>query len=100
MLKLYKWYSDWGRIGSVEGLFVATDGEIEKLNGRTIHFGEILGKHSEVSIEFETSDFVVKSDDQVFINKLVEVMETTSISGYDPLDYLYEDDDCEDKDEE
>ncbi|ADQ53308.1 hypothetical protein 65p300 [Aeromonas phage 65] len=48
MLKLYRFYWDAGRGGSVEGLFVEDSEVVEKYIGSDVYFGEILGKHSEV----------------------------------------------------
>jgi hypothetical protein len=45
-LGLYKFFWDCGRNGSVDGIFVAYDKEVEKLIGREINLGEALGKHT------------------------------------------------------
>jgi hypothetical protein len=90
MKKLYKFYWDVRRMGSVDGLFVADEAEIEKAIGKEIYFGEILGKHSDIQGELEATDLTVASDDQDFIAKLVEVIGSEHISGYNPLDYLEE----------
>ena len=45
---LWKFHWDCGRAGDVEGLFIATEEEVENLIGSEVYFGEILGKHSEV----------------------------------------------------
>lgn len=79
---------DYGRQGNVTGMFVTTKDKLSEIG--TVHFGEILGKHSEVSIDFIPDYFKVKSEDQDFIDKLVEIIGSTTISGYNPLDYLEE----------
>ena len=48
MKKLYKFYWDCGRMGSLEGVFVAEETELKAAIGKTIDFGEALGKHSEI----------------------------------------------------
>lgn len=91
--KLYKFHWDCGRMGDVEGLFIATEKEVKKAIGKDVYFGEILGKHSEVDGSLEEEDLTVISDEQDFINKLEEIIGHTSISGYNPLDYIQESED-------
>lgn len=74
-------------MGDLQGLFIADDAEIAEIIGKDIYFGEVLGKHSEISGKLEAGDMTVKSDDQVFIAKFVEIMGGGTISGYNPLDY-------------
>ncbi len=90
MKKLYKFYWDCGRMGDVTGLFVAENTEVEAAIGKHLYFGEILGKHSDISGNLTADDLTVKSDDQDFIEKLVTVIGNTTISGYNPLNYLPE----------
>ena len=96
MLKLYKFHWDCGRMGDLDGLFVAEASEIEALIGKTVYFGEVLGKHSDMYGTLDAEDLVVKSDDQEFIAKLIEVVGAGTISGHNPLDYYEPDDDEED----
>lgn len=91
MQKLYKFAWDCGRMGSVEGLFVANETDVAAAIGKEVCFGEILGKHSEVCGTLTEDDLTVATDDQDFIAKLVGILGTTSISGYNPLSYLSED---------
>lgn len=94
MNKLYNYFLDCGRMGSVEGLFIATDEMINNALGKTVYFGEILGKHSEVSDTLKLEDLKVLSDDQDKINWLAEIVGLGStISGYNPLDYIDDYDD-------
>jgi len=91
--KLYKFQWDCGRMGSVEGLFVADEGEVAAAVGKEVYFGEILGKHSDVSGTLDAEDLTVATDDQDFIVKLVGIIGTTTISGYNPLSYIDGDED-------
>jgi hypothetical protein len=88
MKKLCKFGWDYGRQGYVEGLFFAEKEEIEELYGKTIDFGEILGKHSEVCNTLDEGDveFIDLPEDVItlLIEKLGE-----DISGYNPLNYYY-----------
>ncbi len=87
---LVSFYWDEGRMGDVEGLFVTTKERIEKSLGKEVYFGEILGKYSEIFGTLKKKDFTVKSDDPAFIDKLVEIIGSETISGYNPFDYLEE----------
>lgn len=90
MKKLYRLDWNYGRMGSVQGLFVADEENVKEAFGKTVYFGEVLGKHSDVSGELDKEDLEIVSEDEVFITKLVEVIGKTNISGYNPLDYLEE----------
>lgn len=47
-LKLWQYYEDCGRMGSLEGLFIMTEGELyTKYMNREFYWDELLGKHSE-----------------------------------------------------
>jgi len=87
MKKLYSYYIDYGRSGNLEGLFIAEESELKKILGKEIYFGEILGKHSEVTYTFDESDFNVLSEDQYKIEWLESLL-GSSVSGYNPLDYF------------
>jgi len=58
--------------------------------GEEIYFGEVLGKHSEIYGTLEEGDLIVKSEDQRFIDQLVAVIGSPTVSGYNPLDYIGE----------
>lgn len=90
MRKLYRWWYDFGRMGSLEGVFAADESEVEKLVGKKVYFGEVLGKHSEVYVVFDKEDFKVVTDDQSFIDRFVELKLS---SGYDPRHYYEEEED-------
>lgn len=95
MKKLYRFFWDCGRMGELESLFVAEEEDFEKCVGIPAYFGEVLGKHSEIEGTLDRSDFEVKSEDQEFIDKLVEIIGSNTISGMNPLNYAgYRCDDC------
>jgi hypothetical protein len=85
VLAKFNW--DCGRQGSVNSLFVTTENELAELVGQTIYFGEVLGKHSDISGTLEADDVKVVSEDQEFITKLVEIIGSDTISGHNPLHY-------------
>ena len=87
----FKW--DCVRSGDVEGLFVTTLEDIEKITGKYVYFGEILGKHPEVSGDIDGlgKDINIVTDDQEFIAKFESIMGSGTVSGYNPFDYYEED---------
>ena len=95
---IYKFYQDHGRMGSLEGIFVADPEEVKRLinSQKEIYFGEVLGKHSEISSVITEGEITMVSDDPAFV-KLFEFHDLSS--GYCPFDYL-EDDDYGDDDYE
>lgn len=85
-LCLWSFFWDCGRQGEVEGLFKATREEVENATGKDVYFGEILGKHSEVYGTLEEGEITLESDDSLVVLNAIE-------SGYNPLEYLEEEDD-------
>lgn len=87
MRKLFKMALDFGRMGRLEGVFVATDAEVNLLRDRRVCFGERLGKHSECTWLFDDLDEVIvpMTDDQAFVDRFVELKLAT---GVNPLNYL------------
>jgi hypothetical protein len=81
---LVRFELDYGRQGSVDGLFVTTREWMEALTGVTVYFGEILGKHSEVYVDnFNwTEHCTILTEEQDKIEFLVDLI------GYDPSDYF------------
>ena len=61
-------------MGDVSGLFICNKQDLEKIEGKEVYFGEILGKHSEISGTISADDFVIKTEDQEFIQKFIEIM--------------------------
>ncbi len=89
-MKMYKFGMDCGRMGRLNGLFFAEEDEIALLKEiECIHFGEVLGKHSNIVCpdvmacitEIECSDEVVKM-----------IYEAVGNVGTNPLNYIGEED--------
>ena len=97
MKALYRLHVDWGRAGDVEGLFIAEKKEVEDAIGKEVYFGEILGKHSEIYGELEEKDVEMLCDDQKFISQVEKYIGGGTLSGYNPLEYLWEDEDGQDE---
>jgi len=91
-MNLYKFFWDCGRMGEVEGIFVAEQKDIDRAIGKQVYFGEILGKHSEIYGELELSDIVMFAVPEDVVEILFNAVGSTDISGYNPLNYLPEED--------
>lgn len=84
MKGIYRFYVDCG-YGQLEGIFIATDGEIKQIIGQIHDFGDILGKHSQVIIKFDKDMFEFVTDDQ----EAVEIFEKYCMeTGYNPTRIL------------
>lgn len=87
MGKLYKFSWDYGRSGNVEGVFIATEDEVDSAMYKEVWFGEILGKHSNVYGILEEHDLEILDVSDITIQELKKVL-GRSISGYNPLEYI------------
>lgn len=87
MKKLYKFYWDCERQGEVEGIFIADETELENAIGKSVYFGEILGKHSEVYGVLEKEDIEEMKVSKNTLEELEKIL-GNSISGYNPLNYV------------
>lgn len=68
--------------GQCEGVFAATDEEVQALYGTYIYFGEIEGKHSEIDAELEEDMFEVISEDPAIVEN------PNFYWGYNPVKIL------------
>lgn len=85
MIGIYRFSVDLGRSGELEGIFVEDPKNIDKIIGTTIHFGEILGKHSDVSFEIEDDMFTLVTDD----GDAVDMFQRYNLeTGIDPFRYI------------
>lgn len=85
-LAIYKFYSDCGRMGSLEGLFVADKSRVKILteNKIEVYFGEVLGKHSEIYGEIDKDEMKIISDNEEIVNLFIE---NEISSGFNPFHY-------------
>lgn len=90
MRNLYKFFWDYGRQGEVMGLFIADETSVSALLGKKVYFGEILGKHSEVSGTITAEDIAVIPLTEQALDELASAFGRDSIVGYNPLDYCVE----------
>lgn len=82
---IYKFTWDVGRLGMVEGTFVALAESVQKAIGASVNFGEILGKHSEIFGTIEEDEIVLLTDNPEAVTMFKEF---GLDCGYNPLDYL------------
>lgn len=86
MLGIYKLNVDCGRMGDLEGVFVADSEDVDNLIKSKIgvYFGEVLGKHSEVCGAIEPGEITLASDDPTAVKIVVDLDLAT---GFDPFCY-------------
>jgi len=84
----------YGRSGTVSGMFIAAQKEVDDIIGKTVYFGEILGKHSEVYFRIEKRHLTKVDVSQECVSELFNAYGSNTLSGYNPLDY-YDDEDEE-----
>lgn len=97
MKGIYKFYCDCGSMGSLSGVFVADSEDIQNLIGSSVDFGEVLGRHSDISGEIEKDEIIFVTDDA----NIVELFEKFDLeTGYNPFDYLVEYEDDEENEDE
>lgn len=87
MKRLFKFCWDCGRTGYLESLFVATQEQVDAAIGKYLYFGEVLGKHSEISGTLEASDI----QDTGAGPEVVEFFEKLGCIGHNPLKAISED---------
>jgi hypothetical protein len=88
MKRLYKFYRSFGRNGDLSGVFLATEEEVSSILGKKIYFGEVLGKHSDVSATMREEDFVLVLTSERFVEEWEEIGNLNN--GINPFDYLDE----------
>lgn len=88
-MKLYRYYEDYGRMGSIEGLFFLTE---EKLNfykkyTNVLYWDELLGKHSEGTFDFSDETITAIDIPEDAAQILRDAIGSDVISG--PFDFEY-----------
>lgn len=85
--KLYKFNFDCGRMGDLEGLFIADEEQAKQAIGQYAYFGEVLGKYSEIEGAIEEGDISIVDVSEATMIELFNIM-GENVSGYNPLDYI------------
>lgn len=88
MKGLYQFSVDFGRMGDLDGVFIAEKEKVAELVAANpeLYFGEVLGKHSEVILDLEEKHIELLTDDPEVIEVLLRVI-GTDIAGFNPIDY-------------
>jgi hypothetical protein len=87
MKYLYQFYWDCGRMGELDGLFVATEKEVANAIGKEAYFGEVLGKHSEVYGTIEEREIEKLDVSPEAVKEVCKHLGHTW-SGFNPLHYI------------
>lgn len=84
--QLYRFTFDCGRQGTLEGVFFADPDKVARAIGRGVHFGEALGKHSEIygTLDAEEVTLLDVGEDLAVLRRHAGLI----TSGYDPLEYV------------
>jgi hypothetical protein len=90
-MKLYQYYEDCGRMGSIEGLLILTDEEVTKYKQYTnyLWWDELLGKHSEGNFMF-SDDTLTVIDIPEDVVKILHDKIGKVVSGPFDLEYFNE----------
>jgi hypothetical protein len=73
-------------MGYLSSYFVSTPEMVDKITGREVYFGEVLGKHSEIYGTIEEDDIRLVSDDPEFVEQFDRLIGS---SGHNPFRYVH-----------
>lgn len=97
MKYLYKFYWDCA-YGKLDGLFLADPDQVKKVIGKTIYFGDVLGKHSDVYGTLDDDSLTLISDNAELLFE--DLFDDDTLCGYNPIEWWEENhEDYEDGDE-
>lgn len=86
MVGLYK-FEECTWYGDLLGFFVSDSSEVEKIMGKTVCFGEVLGKHSCVEVDISDENITLITQDKSLIEWCID---NDIVCGYDPTSWLNE----------
>lgn len=84
-LAVFKYRQDFGRAGSVRGVFVESKSDVQAAMGMEAYLGEALGKHSEVVADINDDTIKMISDDPAVVKI---VLDHDLCVGFNPMEYL------------
>lgn len=76
--------------GELQGLFLADTETVKDCIGKTMVFGEVLGKHSEVEFDLEEDMLTLITSDPKEIEQVVNILGKSFPIGYDPVQCIQE----------
>ena len=99
-LAIYEYCESFGRLGSLNSIFIADKKLVEECIGKVANFGEVLGKHSEVSSIINENNLKITCDDYEKIKIVLEALNLQvnlsdidkyySIIGLNPIEIIVE----------
>ncbi len=90
MKRLYRFVSDCHRNSILSELFITDDRDVSSIIEKSVYFGEVLGKYSEIIGTIGFEEIIEVSVDQDRVSKLESVFGGPNLSGYNPFNYLSE----------
>lgn len=94
MKNLYSFHYDCGRMGELNGRFLATQAEVEANFGKMVSFYDVLGKHSEVHIRLSDENITLVTDNREFLAKATDLGIDLE-NGINPLHYFNDEENFE-----
>jgi len=88
-MKLYRYYEDCGRMGSIEGLIFLSKEELKILRGSRVYWDDLLGKHSEGYFDFSKENLTEVKMSKEASAELFNILGQV-VSGPFDLDYMLE----------
>ncbi len=89
MKKLYSFNWDCGRMGNIDGLFIAEPEEVKAAVGKELYLGEVLGKHSEIFGTIEEGEIKEVDVAEGVVSALLASI-GESVCGFNPIAYIKE----------
>lgn len=88
-MKLYRYHEDFGRMGCLDGVFIADDADLSWFMGADVWVDDVLGKHSEIRVSFNESTVTELGVGEQTAHELFNAI-GKDISGMTPysVDYL------------
>jgi len=93
---IYRFFVDYGRGFDLEGTFSASKSDIDLIVGKTVHFGEVCGKHSDMEATMDEDCITLLCDDPAVVAAFDKF---GFASGLNPVVYYREAHEDEDEDE-
>jgi hypothetical protein len=90
MTALYRFHLDISRMGTLHGTFFMEPEEYADILGCSGYACDVLGKHSEIDFTLTDENLTLVTDDAQFLQRAKELGVDLE-SGFDPRDYLEED---------
>lgn len=94
MMNVYKFEIEYGRSGTLSGMFIADSDAVAEVVGKEVYFGDVLGKYSDVLVKLEDGDIELIPLEEESIADLFSIFaddkedKNVTIVGYNPFDYI------------